>query len=124
MKGIRRRDTKPEKELRSHLHRLGLRFRVDLRLGTRSGAVRPDVVFTRKRLAVFVDGCFWHGCPEHSRSPAVNSGYWGPKLARNMARDRENVDALEADGWQVIRIWEHDDIPAAAEKVAAALRRR
>jgi DNA mismatch endonuclease, patch repair protein len=123
MSAIRRRDTKPEKELRSLLHALGLRFRVDHRIETRSGRVRPDVVFTRARLAIFVDGCFWHGCPEHSRKPQVNSGYWGPKLDRNRARDRENVAALEADGWTVFRFWEHDDMPAAADQVAAAARR-
>jgi DNA mismatch endonuclease (patch repair protein) len=121
MRAIRRRDTKPEKELRSLLHREGLRFRVDLAVRTEAGIVRPDVAFTRARLAVFVDGCYWHGCPEHGRVPKVNVAYWGPKLARNVERDRDNTAALEAGGWTVLRFWEHQDVELAAAETVAVL---
>src|SRR4051794_4976178 len=84
----RRRDTKPELRLRAALHARGLRFRVDYPVRTDALTVRPDVVFTRWRVAVFVDGCFWHGCPEHGTRPQRNAAYWGPKLQRNVARDR------------------------------------
>lgn len=69
---------------------------------------KPDIVFTRARLAVFVDGCFWHGCPQHGTNPKSNSEYWTAKLARNRARDAVVTEALEADGWTVIRYWDHD----------------
>src|SRR5688572_18555770 len=91
MQGNRSRDTKPELLLRSILHARGMRYRVHYRLlGTRHTA---DVVFTRARVAVFVDGCWWHGCPEHYREPKSNTGYWLPKIERNLARDAK-VDAL------------------------------
>lgn len=68
---------------------------------------RADIVFTRQRLVVFIDGCFWHGCPEHATLPVTNTDYWQPKLARNMERDRETTAMAEAEGWRVLRIWEH-----------------
>lgn len=107
-KGNRRTDTKPEVALRSELHRRGLRFRKDhpIRVEGRR-PIRPDVVFTRARVAVFVDGCFWHRCPKHGNDPRSNSSYWGPKLARNVERDREVNTRLAAAGWRVVRIWEH-----------------
>lgn len=80
------------------------------------------MVFTRARLAVFVDGCFWHQCPEHGNVPRANGSYWRPKLKRNVARDRAVDAALAAAGWQVLRIWEHDDLDLAADAVVAALR--
>jgi DNA mismatch endonuclease (patch repair protein) len=79
--------------------------------------VRPDVVFTRARVAVFCDGCFWHGCPEHGTSPRTNADYWGPKLAGNGQRDQRNDVALRASGWEVIRVWEHEDADEAARRV-------
>jgi DNA mismatch endonuclease, patch repair protein len=79
------------------------------------------VAFTRARLAVFVDGCYWHGCPEHGRVPAVNVEYWGPKLARNVERDRANTAALEEGGWTVLRFWEHQDVELAATEIGAVL---
>lgn len=124
MAGNRKRDTHPERALRSALHRRGLRYRVDLKIGSGRSAPRPDVVFPRARVAVFVDGCFWHGCPEHGVSPATNSAYWSAKLARNRSRDAENVRALEDAGWVVIRIWEHEDPAAAATRVEGALASR
>lgn len=116
MRATRRADTMPERALRSELQRLGLRFRKDLPLKLSAGRVRPDVVFTRAKVAVFVDGCFWHLCPEHGQIPKANRDYWGPKLARNVERDRKNDAALIEDGWRVIRFFEH--VPARA---AAAL---
>jgi DNA mismatch endonuclease (patch repair protein) len=122
MQAIRRTNTKPEVRLRSALHRDGYRFRKDLSIYTAARRVRPDIVFTAKKIAVFVDGCFWHCCPEHGRQPAVNSGYWSPKLQRNVERDRLADAALRDDGWAVVRIWEHEALHDAVEKVVAALR--
>lgn len=84
---------------------------------------RADVVFPRLRVAVYVDGCFWHSCPQHATYPKNNAEWWADKLAANVARDRATDDALAAAGWQVIRIWEHEDPVAAAGRVAAALGR-
>lgn len=109
MQAIRRANTKPEVAIRSALHRAGLRFRKDLRLDLGEVKPRPDIVFTRARLAVFIDGCFWHACPDHSKPPSVNRAYWGPKLERNVERDRRYDAALMAAGWSVVRIWEHED---------------
>jgi len=80
------------------------------------------VVFTRARLAVFVDGCFWHCCPDHGNTPRANSAYWEPKLARNVARDRAVDRALARHGWQVLRAWEHEDVAQVADRAAAAYR--
>lgn len=122
MKGNRKRDTRPEVALRSALHRVGLRFRCDYPIrapGRRP--IRVDVGFTRQRVAVFVDGCFWHCCPEHSNMPRSNRSYWQPKLARNVQRDAETVAALADMGWHTIRVWEHEDPADAARRVRAAL---
>ena len=117
----RRVDTQAERALRSALHRLGLRFRVDQLV--RSGTVRthPDVVFGPLRLAIFVDGCFWHCCPKHFRMPKSNLAYWEPKLAANVERDRRVDDALAAEGWWVLRVWEHEPAGRAAWRVVHAL---
>jgi DNA mismatch endonuclease (patch repair protein) len=115
-----RRDTRAELRLRSALHRRGLRFRKDLLVRCTNGVkVRPDVVFTRRRIAVFVDGCFWHGCPTHGTTPGRNREYWVPKLEANVARDRRADAALQADGWLVERIWEHEDVEETSARVAA-----
>lgn len=116
MRSNRRRDTGPELALRKLLHAQGLRYRVDAPIRTERRLVRPDVVFTRRRLAVFVDGCFWHQCPLHGTRPKDPTGYWLPKLQRNVERDLQTTEALRHDGWAVLRIWEH--VPAAE---AAAL---
>ncbi|MGY4772894.1 very short patch repair endonuclease (plasmid) [Kribbella sp. CWNU-51] len=123
MAAIRRTDTRPELALRSALHRAGLRFRKDLRIDLGSIKPRPDIVFTRARVAVFVDGCFWHCCPEHGRPPTRNTAYWGPKLERNLARDEMNTAGLTEAGWTVVRIWEHDPVSDAAERILEAVRR-
>ncbi len=120
MVGNRRRDTRPEVALRQELHRRGLRFRVD-HSPVPGLRCRVDVVFPRAQIAVFVDGCFWHSCPQHATEPRSNTGYWSAKLARNLARDRRNDQALQQAGWQVIRIWEHEDCGSAADRIIAAL---
>jgi DNA mismatch endonuclease (patch repair protein) len=121
MRAIRRTDTKPEIALRSALHRRGLRFRKDYRLLVAGVYVRPDIVFTRHRVAVFVDGCFWHACPTHGRPPAVNTGYWGPKLRRTMDRDARATSLLTEAGWRVVRIWEHQPVSEAVGAVVETL---
>jgi DNA mismatch endonuclease, patch repair protein len=118
-----RRDTKPETALRSELHSRGLRFRKDLRITTGTRSVRPDVVFTRARVAVFVDGCFWHCCPIHGNEPKANTGYWEPKLRRNVERDVVVDEALTSEGWTVVRGWEHEEATAIADRVEAVVRR-
>ena len=116
-----RRNTKPEVALRAELHRRGLRFRKDLPIRVPRRVVRPDVAFTRARLAVFVDGCFWHMCPIHGNQPRANTAYWRPKLARNIARDRAVDAALSDAGRRILRAWEHDDPAEVADRVARAL---
>jgi len=115
-------DTKPELALRHALHRLGYRYRKDYRLDLDSGRrVRPDIAFTARKVAVFVDGCFWHACPEHGSRPRANEWYWGPKLIKNVERDRVNDAALILAGWTVIRLWEHVPLDQAVTTVVAAL---
>ncbi|MCU1355157.1 MAG: mismatch repair protein Vsr [Acidimicrobiales bacterium] len=120
-KANRRVDTKPEVQLRSLLHRRGLRFRKDLLIRAEGVRVRPDIVFTRRRLAVFLDGCFWHGCPEHQHIPKSNRDYWVPKLEANIRRDDRVSAALVEAGWRVVRIWEHVPAEAAAQMVLDAM---
>ncbi|HEX9519622.1 MAG TPA: very short patch repair endonuclease [Streptosporangiaceae bacterium] len=118
MRANRRADTKPELALRRALHGLGFRYRKDYRLDLADGVrVRPDIVFTARKVAVFVDGCFWHCCPEHGSQPAANTWYWEPKLRRNVDRDRAADTALGQAGWTVIRFWEHESIDVAVAKV-------
>lgn len=124
MQGNRRRDTRTEIAVRSALHRRGLRFRVDLPIRIDDiRPIRPDVVFLRSRVAVFIDGCFWHGCPVHGRVPATNREYWLSKLDANRRRDDRNVADLEEAGWTVLRAWEHDDPDMVACSVVRLLRR-
>src|ERR1700742_669880 len=99
MRANRRADTKPELRLRSSLHRRGLRFRKDVLLRPAGLRTKADIVFPSARVAVYVDGCFWHCCPEHGRVPAANRDYWEPKLARNVERDRQVSETLRAEGW-------------------------
>jgi DNA mismatch endonuclease (patch repair protein) len=86
--------------------------------------VRPDIVFPRARLAIFLDGCFWHACPQHGTSPRHNSAYWSEKLARNAARDRRVNRALTTHGWTVLRFWEHDPVDVVLDEVASAYARK
>ena len=124
MSAIRRIDTAPELLLRSRLHRAGLRFRKDYRLDVPSRRVRADVVFTRPRVAVFVDGCFWNVCPLHGSQPKTNTSYWGAKLRRNRERDGEVNTALVAAGWVVVLIWEHVSVTEAVAEVKHVLEHR
>jgi DNA mismatch endonuclease, patch repair protein len=124
MRGNRSVDTRPELRLRSALHRRGLRFRKNLLIRTEGRSARADIVFPRKRVAVFVDGCFWHACPEHGHIPRSNRPYWEQKLARNAERDTAVNAALESERWKVLRIWEHVETDQAADQIAAALMAR
>lgn len=119
----RSRDTSPERALRSALWARGLRYRV-ARRPLPEARWTADLVFGRSRVAVFVDGCFWHGCPEHGRTPAANRGYWEPKLARNRDRDASFDRLLGERGWLVVRAWEHEPVDETAERVAAAVVQR
>jgi DNA mismatch endonuclease (patch repair protein) len=123
MQANRRRDTKPEVVVRRLLHGAGLRYRVDvpLTLGTGYRSVRADVVFSRARLALFIDGCFWHGCPDHFWAPRSNTDYWTPKITRNQQRDRQVDRLLTASGWTVLRAWEHEDPGEVATRARAAI---
>lgn len=118
------RDTAPEVQLRRELWRRGLRgYRVDRDLGLPGVRRRADIVWVGRRVAVFVDGCFWHACPEHGTAPKANEDYWSSKLLRNTERDHE-TDRLAADeDWTVVRVWEHEPAAAAADRVESILNR-
>ena len=116
----RRRDTGPEIALRRILHAHGRRFRVDSPLPDLPRR-RADLLFTRPKVAVFVDGCFWHVCPEHATEPANNATWWAKKLRCNAERDRHTDEHLRSLGWTVVRIWEHVDPQEAAEQVELML---
>jgi DNA mismatch endonuclease, patch repair protein len=121
MKANRRTDTKPELALRSALHALGYRYRKDFRLDLPARRVRPDIAFTARKVAVFIDGCFWHACPDHGSKPKNNEWYWSPKLARNVERDRAADAALAQAGWTVVRLWEHVPVTEAVALVIEAV---
>jgi DNA mismatch endonuclease (patch repair protein) len=117
-----RRDTPCELSLRSAVHGLGLRFRVDWPLpGTRR---RSDLSFVGAKVVVFVDGCFWHACPIHATWPKANGKWWRSKILTNVARDRDTDSRLKKAGWKVLRFWEHEDSERAARSVARVVRRR
>lgn len=124
MRGNTKRDTRPELAIRRAVYSHGLRYRVDHPIRLTGSLVRPDIVFPGARVAVFVDGCFWHGCPIHGTTPRSNAGYWTAKIARNRNRDTECTAALEAAGWCVLRIWEHEPKASAVTRIAAALNLR
>ncbi|MET9290302.1 very short patch repair endonuclease [Nocardia beijingensis] len=117
MRGNRRRDTQPEIALRSAIRAHGLRYRVDIP-PVPAIRRRADVVFLGPKVAVFCDGCYWHRCPQHYRPAQTNSGFWDEKIAGNQARDRETDQLLTEAGWQVVRVWEHEDPEIAARRVA------
>jgi DNA mismatch endonuclease, patch repair protein len=122
MRGNRKTGSRPEASLRRELHARGLRYRKNPSLRTSVGVVRPDLAFPGPKVAVFVDGCFWHSCPTHGNTPSANRDYWEPKLRRNRERDRVVTDALTAEGWVVVRVWEHEPLASAAMAVVAAVR--
>ena len=121
MRSNKGRDTRPELAIRRRVHAAGLRYRVCARPlpGLRRTA---DLVFTRLKVAVFVDGCFWHGCPRHHTKAATNAGYWAEKVRVNRARDADTNARLSEQGWRVVRVWEHEDLAAAAARVIAEVR--
>lgn len=121
MQGNRRRDTKPEMAVRRAVHALGLRYRVDARPLAGLNR-RADLVFTRSKVAVFIDGCYWHGCPQHGTTARTNSGYWGPKIQRNRERDAETDTLLHQAGWEVLRFWEHETPKDAAERIITVVK--
>lgn len=121
MSSYPRRDTTPELAIRREVHRRGLRYRVDASLPVIPRR-RADLLFSRARVAVFVDGCFWHGCPQHGTHPKNNGSWWEQKLAGNKARDSDTNDRLRAEGWTVLRFWEHEDFLAAADAIEEAVR--
>jgi DNA mismatch endonuclease (patch repair protein) len=121
MQGNRRRDTSPEWQVRRLLHRRGLRYRVDQPL-LFDKRRRADLTFSRARVVVFIDGCFWHGCPEHFVAPKSHPEYWEPKIAANRARDAETTQRLSDEGWTVLRFWEHEDPAAVADAIAERVR--
>lgn len=121
MSRARRRDTAPELALRRELHARGLRYRVAYPIpGQRRRTI--DIAFTKAKVAIFVDGCFWHGCPDHGTKPRSNSAWWQEKLAANAARDGDTDRALCEIGWRVLRFWEHADSTIAAEAIISVLR--
>lgn len=123
MQANRSRDTGPEVAVRRALHAAGLRYRTSFLIATETLKVRADVAFTRRRLALFIDGCYWHGCPVHWRSPAKNADFWTAKIQHNQARDARVTSALEEAGWHVVRAWEHEDPSEVAAAVRLALSR-
>jgi DNA mismatch endonuclease (patch repair protein) len=122
MSRVRNRDTAAEMAVRRELHGRGYRYRVNLRI-PELGRSRPDIAFTRQRVAVFVDGCFWHRCLEHATFPRSNKRWWADKLENNVQRDRAIDTALTTIGWTVVRIWEHEDPSQAADRVVTAVDR-
>ncbi|MFJ5608390.1 very short patch repair endonuclease [Streptomyces sp. NPDC093221] len=123
MQAVRSRDTGPEWLVRRLVHARGLRYRVSARPlpDLRRTA---DLVFRPAKVAVFIDGCYWHGCPEHYVSPKTNAGYWSEKVAKNMARDQDTNERLTDAGWTVLRFWEHESPDACALTIAAEVDKR
>lgn len=120
MEAARQRDTAPEMALRSALHRMGLRFRVETRPLPELPR-RADVVFRSARVAIFVDGCFWHGCPTHGTWPKAHADFWRAKIEENRRRDADTNRRLEEAGWLVIRVWEHEAPNEAAKAISQVL---
>lgn len=123
MRANRGRDTRPERALRSAAHALGLRYRVSFRPVPELRRT-ADLVFTRAKVAVFLDGCFWHGCPDHLRPAKINQSFWTTKIAHNQQRDQDTDQRLTEAGWIVVRVWEHEDPNIAAGRVAEVVRGR
>lgn len=116
MKAAKPRDTAPEKALRSELHKLGLRYQIDAR-PIRELNRRADIVFRSAKVAIFVDGCFWHGCPKHGTQAKANARFWRNKIRQNQERDKETNVLLRKAGWKVVRVWEHENPGIACRKI-------
>jgi len=123
MSQTKQRDTSAEMKLRRILHAKGLRYRVDKSVLNHPRR-RADLVFRKARVAVFVDGCFWHGCPEHGTWPKHNATFWADKIRTNRSRDADTNDRLTAEGWAVVRVWEHEDPENAASQIEQIVRKR
>ena len=123
MQGNKRRDTAPELAVRRALHAHGLHYRVDWPLPF-DRRRKADIAFIKAKIVVFVDGCYWHGCPLHYSEPAVNTAYWSTKIARNVAQDRDTDSRLKSAGWTVLRYWEHEEVPGVAQAVLNTVRSR
>lgn len=123
MRATPQRDTPAELRIRQALHAMGLRYSIDTKPLVNSPR-RADIVFRRAKVAVFVDGCFWHGCPEHGTWPKANRRFWREKILSNRERDLDTNDRLQKSDWLVIRIWEHEDPSIAAARIAHAVRSR
>lgn len=116
MRASKSRDTTPEKSLRKELHKRGLRYRIDARPIMELNR-RADIVFRSAKVAIFVDGCFWHGCPKHGTQAKANAKFWKAKIRRNQERDAETNQLLKKTGWKVIRVWEHEKPEKASGKI-------
>lgn len=121
MQANRSRDTKPEILVRRELHGRGRRFRVNYRPLADNRRRTVDIAFTRLKLAVHIDGCFWHGCEEHFVPPKANPDYWARKISRNQERDRDTDERLKVTGWTVLRFWEHQGVVSVADKIETAI---
>ncbi|RJF74618.1 very short patch repair endonuclease [Deinococcus cavernae] len=118
--GSARENTKPELLLRRELWKQGLRYR----LHQRTPVGRPDIVFPSKKVAIFIDGCFWHGCPDHYVRPRSKNEFWAAKLLQNYERDHRQTVELERLGWRILRFWEHEvhtEVEVLAERIRAVL---
>jgi len=118
---VRQKDTDAELSLRKELHARGLRYRLHVPLLTKPRRV-ADIVFSSAKVAIFVDGCFWHGCPEHASWPKSNAQFWREKIEANRARDADTDQRLQASGWRVVRAWAHEDAPKAAQRIEDIVR--
>lgn len=123
MQGNRSRDTKPELAVRRLLFARGFRYRVNAR-PIEELPRTADILFTRAKVAVFIDGCYWHGCPLHYRAPASNVDYWSAKLARNMERDRTTSETLRLAGWLVLRFWSHENPALISDEIQQVFHKR
>lgn len=123
MSSTGQKDTPPEREIRKRLFARGLRYRVDSPV-LRKPRRRADIVFPGLRVAIFVDGCFWHGCPVHGTWPKANAGFWREKIETNRARDADTDRRLRENGWLVIRVWEHEPPDDVVERIVRAVEER
>lgn len=123
MQRVRQKDTSAESGLRRELHALGLRYRIQVPVVTRPRRI-ADVAFVSQRVAVFVDGCFWHGCPQHATWPKQNAEFWRAKILANQERDNDTNARLRADGWEVLRVWAHEAPTEAALRIAKVVQKR
>ena len=124
MQAVKMTDTGPELRLRHLIHAVGLRYLVDHPLPLKGLRRRSDLTFRSERVVVFVDGSYWHGCPNHWRPPKSNTEWWKAKIARNRARDAETNELMEAEGWLVVRVWECEDLETGYWRVLSALASR